>query len=179
MKNRLPFMLMLLVPISLAAQPGVYTLPLGTLDTVRIASYNLLDYPGSDFSTRDPYFRRVIHSMKPDVLVVQEMTSQTGVNTFLSDVLNTYQAGLYSTIAFHDGPDTDNHIFFKSSKVSFVSASYIPTALRDIAEYVLQVTSSGEQIRLYSVHLKASQGYESDRLAEATILRNQIGRAHV
>jgi len=112
--------------------------------------------------------------MKPDILVVQEMTSSAGVTTFLNDVLNYYQSGLYSTIAFHDGTDTDNHLYFKSNKVAFISATYIPTALRDIAEYVVRILGTKDTIRLYSVHLKASQGYENDRLAEATILRNYL-----
>ncbi|MBI5475231.1 MAG: hypothetical protein HY964_00675 [Ignavibacteriales bacterium] len=142
-------------------------------DTLKIVSYNLLNYP-NDNTTRDPFMRRVIHSVKPDILVVQEMTSSSGVTAFLNNVLNYYQAGLYTTIAFHDGPDTDNHIFLKTGKASVVSAGYITTALRDIAEYVVRLTSSNDTVRLYSLHLKASTGFETDRLAEATILRNHL-----
>ncbi len=143
-------------------------------DTLTIATYNLLNYPGTDASVRNPYFRAVIHSMKPDVLIVQEMTSQTGVNTFLNDVMNKYQAGLYSSVPFNDGPDTDNSFFYRSDKVTFLGAYYINTALRRIAEYTFRHNLSGEIIRIYSLHLKASQGYEQDRLAEATILRNYL-----
>ncbi|RCK73970.1 MAG: peptidase S8 and S53, subtilisin, kexin, sedolisin [Ignavibacteriae bacterium] len=143
-------------------------------DTLTIATYNLLNYPGTDATIRNPYFRAVVHSMKPDVLFVQEMTSQTGVNTFLNDVMNKYQPGLYSSVPFNDGPDTDNSFFYRSDKVTFLGAYYINTALRRIAEYTFRHNLSGEIIRVYSVHLKASQGYEQDRLAEATILRNYL-----
>ncbi|MBI5021887.1 MAG: fibronectin type III domain-containing protein [Ignavibacteriales bacterium] len=177
MKNRLPTVLA--IALVYFIQPVIYsqTVPSGTMainyDTLRIASYNLLNYP-NDNTTRDPFMRRVIHSMKPDVLVVQEMTSQTGVTAFLNNVLNYYQAGLYSTITFHDGYDTDNHIYFKTGKATVLSAAYIPTALRDIAEYVVRFTSSNDTVRFYSLHLKASTGFEADRLAEATILRNHL-----
>jgi hypothetical protein len=143
-------------------------------DTVRIMDYNVLNYPGSDTATRNPYFRRVIHSVKPDVLVVLEMTSQTGVNTFLNSVLNYYQPGSYSTISFHDGPDTDPHIYFKTSKVTFIDTNFISTALRNIGEFIIKINSSSDTLHLFAVHLKASSGSSNEqlRLAEATILRN-------
>jgi len=148
----------------------------GARDTLRIASYNLLNFPGSDVTARLPYFRTVVQTMKPDVLVVQEMTSQSGTDTFLSSVMNVYQPALYTTIPFHDGPDTDNELFFNADKVSFVSASYIPTTLRHFAEYVLHIVGTSDTLRVYSVHLKASSGSanEQQRLAEATILRNYL-----
>lgn len=145
-------------------------------DTLKIATYNILNYPGSDAATRNPYFRRVIHTMAPDVLVVQEITSQSGVDGFRQNVLNAYQSGLYTSVPFHDGPDTDNSFFFKSSRLTYLGATYIGTALRDIAEYRFKSVASSDTIRFYSLHLKASSGADNEtlRLAEATILRNYL-----
>ncbi|TAK62705.1 MAG: hypothetical protein EPO24_04750 [Bacteroidetes bacterium] len=145
-------------------------------DTLRICSYNLLNFPGGDVSTRSAYFRTVVHAIQPDILVSQEMISQSGVTTFLDNVMNYNTPNQYSTIPFHDGPDTDNGIFYKSTKVTFVSASYIPTALRDVAEYVLHVKGTQDTLRIYSLHLKASSGSDNEqkRLAETTILRNYL-----
>lgn len=175
--NRLPAVLTFLMVCLAVSSVFAQSIPTASLtinyDTIRIASYNILNYPNAS-STRDPYLRRVVHTMKPDILVVQEMTTSAGVTAYLNNVLNYYQAGLYSTIAFNNGPDTDNHLYFKSSKVSFVSTSYISTALRDIAEYVVRILGTKDTIRLYSLHLKASQGYEEERFAEATILRNHL-----
>ncbi|TAK62428.1 MAG: hypothetical protein EPO24_04930 [Bacteroidetes bacterium] len=145
-------------------------------DTLRIATYNVLNYPGSDPATRNPYFRAVVHSMQPDVLVVQEMQSQVGVDGLSNNVLNYYTAGLYTSVPFNDGPDSDNALFYKSSKVTFISANYINTALRRIAEYVVKPTWSNEVLRIYSLHLKAgsTNDDESKRRAECTILRNYL-----
>ncbi len=145
-------------------------------DTLTIATYNILNYPGSDAAIRNPYFRPVIHSMKPDVLIVQEMQSQAGVTTFLNEVMNKYQSGLYSTVVFNDGPDTDNSFYYRSDKVTFIGAQYINTALRRIAEYTFQHKNSGEVIKIYSLHLKASATTddENKRLAEVTILRDHM-----
>lgn len=154
----------------------------GQSDTLRIMDYNLLNYPGSTASTRNPYFRAVLHSSKPDVIVVEEMTSQTGVDTFLNNVLNYYQSGLYSTIPFHhQGTDTDPHIFYKSSEVTFLSASYfmMEDNLRPVGVYMVKDNATGDTMRLYAVHLKASEGYESNRLAEATAIRDTLNNLPV
>jgi hypothetical protein len=178
--NRLPILgAYLLCAFFVYSAASSQMLPTGATaisETLRISNYNLLNYPGSDAATRDPYFRRVIHTMMPDVLVVQEMTSSVGVTTFLNDVLNKYTPGLYSTITFHDGTDTDNHFYYKSSKVTFIDAVYLGTALRDIAGYRFRVNSTGDTVRCYSVHLKASNnaGDGTKRFNEATILRNHL-----
>ncbi len=141
--------------------------------TYKIMSYNLLNYPGTDTTTRNPYFRTTIESVVPDILVVQEITSQAGVNGFLNNVLNVVSSG-YAAGSFIDGPDTDNAIFYKTNSFTFLGNNPIPTSLRDISEFVLIENTSGDTIRIYSVHLKASSGTtnEQQRLAEVTLLRN-------
>ncbi len=150
----------------------LYTVAFSQADTVRVATYNVLNFPGNDYPTRLPYFHIVMHSMKPDILIVQEVQSQSGVNMFLSQALD----GNYSAAPFHDGPDTDNSLFFRSSKFRFVGANYIATSLRDIAEYILTHNVSNELLHIFSVHLKASSGSsnEQQRLQEATLLKNYI-----
>ncbi len=145
---------------------------------LRIMAYNILAYPGTDGSLRIPYYRAVIQSALPDILVCEEVQTQAGVDQFRNDVLNVYQPGLYTSIAFHDGPDTDNMLFYKSEKVTFISASYISTALRDIAEYIVRPKWSNETLRIYAVHLKASNTAPDTtaRAAECTILRNYLNQ---
>ncbi len=136
---------------------------------LRVATYNILNYNGSD---RSSYLATVAQSLDADIILVQEILNQTGVNTFKATVLNNQ----YSTISFHNGYDTDNHLFYRSNKLQFISDNYLSTALRDIAEYKMEVLSNNEIIYFYSAHLKASSGStnEQKRLAEATILRNHL-----
>ena len=146
---------------------------------VRVCTYNILNFPGTTGAARADDFRIVLEEVDPDVLVVQEMLSLTGVNQFLNDVLNYSVPGLYSAGPFVDGPDTDNALFYKSSVVELVSHTEIPTALRNISEYVLRpvgYTSTEAQFRVYSFHLKAGSTStdQTKRLAEATILRNHL-----
>ena len=138
-----------------------------------IMDYNLLNYPGNDTTIRNPYFRTTIASVLPDILVCEEMTSQAGVDGFLNNVLLPNYAG-YAAGLFINGPDTDCEIFYKSEFFTFISNTAIPTDLRNIYEFKMVENSSGDTLRIYSVHLKASSGTsnEQQRLAEVNVLRS-------
>ncbi len=139
---------------------------------VKIVSYNLLNYPGSDTAARNPYFRTVINSLNPDILVVQEITSQSGVDGYLSNVMNVGRTD-YSAGTFINGPDTDNGIYYRNDIFIFLSNTPIQTALRDINEFKLVHIFTRDTLRIYSVHLKASTGSanELQRAAEVDSLR--------
>ena len=144
-----------------------------------IMTYNLLNYPGSTGAIRNPYFITVLSNTEPDIIVAQEIISQGSVNEFVSEVLmqvsTDYDAGL-----FVDGNDTDNAIFFKTSLFTFIANNPIHTALRDINEFVLMHKATGDTIRIYSLHLKASQGStnEQKRAAEVDSLRKVTDALH-
>jgi endonuclease/exonuclease/phosphatase family metal-dependent hydrolase len=140
---------------------------------LRISTYNILDFPGSYGFARLDDFRTVLLFMDPDILVVQEMQSQTGVDVFLDSVMLQVN-GSFKSLLFHDGPDTDNALFYRQDRVDFIGVQYLSTANRDIAAYRLLPNGSQSELYLLSVHLKASQGASNEaiRLQEATILRN-------
>ena len=139
----------------------------------KVMSYNLLNYPGSDSAIRNPYFRTVIAYTIPDILVVQEILSQAGVDGFVNNVLNVASSG-YASGIFLDGPDTDNAIFYKTASFTFLANNPIITSLRNINEFVLTENTTGDTLRIYSVHLKAGTATsdQQQRLAEVTTLRN-------
>ncbi len=126
-----------------------------------------------DTTARNPYFRTTIASVNPDILVVEEILSQAGVTGFLNNVMNasssTYSAGVF----INGTSDSENGIFYKSSKFHFVSNTRIPTALRDINEFKLVHILSGDTVRIYACHLKASSTPpdEDARAAEVDSLR--------
>lgn len=150
-----------------------FTISFAQVDTLRIATYNILKFPTAIGDTRIPYFRTVIDALKPDILVVQELESQNGQNKFLSQVLN-YQTTIYQAAPFNDGYDTDNGLFYKQGKIQLLGKQQIRTDIREISEYLL--LANGVEFFLYSSHLKAGNDQidQSKRLYEATILRNQL-----
>ncbi len=146
-------------------------------ERIKVMSANLLNYPDNagptaDTTARHPYFRTVAAATLPDILVTGEMNSQNGVDWYLTKVLNTVSSG-YAAGTFINGADTDNGLFYKSSKFSFVSNTRIKTDLRDINEFKLVHTLTGDTLRIYAVHLKASTGTteEAQRAQEVDSLR--------
>lgn len=136
----------LLLALSLA------TLPVFAADTVRVCTYNLLNYSLSNEDGRTAKFKMIMDSIHPDVLVCQEVVEAPVVAKFLAEALG----GEYFAPQFHDGPDTDNSIFFKKSKFTVETITYEGTGLRDIAQYILRSVSTGAYLKVFSVHLKAS-----------------------
>lgn len=138
-------------------------------------SYNLLNYDTGVKSTlRDAYFRTVIQETKPDILSVGEVSSSAAaVQHFLTDVVNAAGNGTYAAAPFIDGPDTDNALFYRTDKVVCLGNTAIPTALRNINEFLLVFPATKDTLRVYSIHLKASQtsADEAKRAAEVDILR--------
>ena len=146
-------------------------------EQITLLTYNLLNYPEQsnltpDTTLRHPFYRTIVSYVDPDIMVTQENTAQNGVNFFLANVLNA-NSNTYSAGTFINGYDSDNAIFYKTAKFSFVSNTRIFTDLRDINEFKLVHLLSGDTLRIYSVHLKASSTApdEAQRALEVDSLR--------
>jgi endonuclease/exonuclease/phosphatase family metal-dependent hydrolase len=142
---------------------------------LKVATYNLMNFPGTYGHERLDDFKVVLDYIKPDILVAQEVQSEEGQRLILDSVFNC-QGQAFSAPPFHDGFDTDNSLFFNTAKLEFKGQYYIATPHRDIARYDLLTRDSRQTLHVFSVHFKSSQGYENEmiRLQEATILRQQM-----
>lgn len=140
-------------------------------DTAKIMGYNLLNYNTGE--ARNVYFKKTIAYSSPDILSVCEIVSEAAMNDMLTNVMNAYTPGLYSAGTFLDGPDTDNAIYYKTSKFTYVSNTPVHTDLRDINMFTLIHNLSRDTIRIFMCHLKASSGAdnEAQRLSEVNSLR--------
>jgi len=135
-------------------------------------TYNILNYPFTDTTARNPHFRTIFENIQPDILVVQEIVNQASVDSFLTKILNKSASG-YAAGTFINGPDLDRAIFYKSSIFTFISNTPIATPLRDINEFKIKHLVSGDTLRIYGVHLKANDTSEDSlqRAAEVDSLR--------
>ena len=50
-------------------------------------NYTLLNYSGTDTTTHNQYYREKISSVNPNIIAVQEMRSQAGVDGYKNNVL--------------------------------------------------------------------------------------------
>lgn len=150
---------------------------LAQADTLRVATYNILNFAGQADSDRLDDLRIVFRAMNSDVVAVQEIETEAAVDYLLSFVFLQLDDD-WAAAQFFNGPDTDNALFYRTSKAALISQRQIATTLRDISEYVLQPAGldSADRIRVYSAHLKASEGStnEERRRQEAAALRQQL-----
>lgn len=137
-------------------------------DRVKILTYNILNYPNFS-STKNVKYQQIFAEAEPDIVAVQEILSQYGVNLFLSDVLgNSFEAA-----TFFDGPDTDNALFYKDSIFTLLSSNIITNTPRYITRYVLQHNFTQDILIIYVAHFKAGDtpSDETTREQEAARLR--------
>ncbi|MDP2363528.1 MAG: endonuclease/exonuclease/phosphatase family protein, partial [Ignavibacteria bacterium] len=137
-----------------------------------IMSYNILNYPFTDTTSRNPYFRTIFENIQPDILVVQEIVSQASVDSFLTKILNKSASG-YAAGTFINGNDLDRALYYKSNLFTFISNTPIHTTLRDINEFRLRHSASGDTIIIFAVHLKANVEDSLARAAEVDSLRKR------
>ena len=76
-------------------------------DTVRLMTYNLLNYPYVAASRADT-LAIIIDDVLPDVLIVNELQNNSGATTILNNAMNTNGRSNYSRAIFYNGPASDN-----------------------------------------------------------------------
>ncbi len=143
-------------------------------DTISLMTYNLLGYysSDSDSSTRNPYFRTILLEFHPDILVTQEIKSQSGAAGFLNNVLKPLDQD-YQIAPYFQGNDTNNSLYYNSAKFNCIDNLIIITTLRNINHFILIHKQSGDTLHVFSVHLKASSGAnnQAQRKSEVDSLR--------
>lgn len=145
-------------------------------DTLRIMAYNILNYTsGGSYSGRYADLREILTYAKPDIVICSEVLDASGAQLLLDNAFNMAGIGPFSRATFIDGPDTDNSLFYNNSKITFKLQNQITTALRNITRYRvynLITPTDTAWLNLFSLHLKASSGFETERLEECKDLCN-------
>ena len=152
---------------------------------LRLVTWNIIDYPNTILSSRQPNLRTVVAAMDPDLIIVQELKSQDGADSLLANVLNVVHPGQWAATLFF--PTTESAMFYKTAKltVTFGGGAIATAGPRDVLVCRFKPTgysAASADFRIYSVHLKAGtpSGSTTDsttRRLECTDLRNTINLA--
>jgi len=145
-------------------------------------SYNLLNFPTVSPERIDDL--EVINQyILPDVLLVNELVNISGAQSILNQTLNTGGINYYARANYVNGYDTDNLLFYNTSKLALKSQNSLTTDLRDINEYILyylaeDLATTDDTIffYFYTTHLKAGSDPENEqqRFDEVTVFRNHL-----
>ena len=145
----------------------------------RIMTYNLLNY--DDDNSREDDYITIIDFVNPNIIIAEEVQSQTGFSHFKSDVLDVVNPNEWSGATFtNQSASQDIALYYQHDLFTYISTSTVNTAqssgTRDVIEWVMMHNDSEIEFRIYGVHLKASSGDENaqQRLAEVTILRDYL-----
>lgn len=156
---------------------AVFLLPATGQDTLTIVAYNILNYPSQN-STRYNDLKQIVAYLKPDLMIVSELESNSGASTLLSNAFNTGSVNYYARANFVDGPDTDNMLFYNTQKLSLASQDQVSTSLRDISHYHVYACGGADTVWLdvFSAHLKAGNNTSdaTDRYNESVSLCNYL-----
>jgi endonuclease/exonuclease/phosphatase family metal-dependent hydrolase len=139
-------------------------------------TYNLLNYGPEGSASREPRFKRIIEEINPDILVVQEIDTQAGVDRFFSNCLNN----TYSKADFYDTfSNLENAMFYKHDKIDFYYNERIESDPRVINKFVVKTKGSDDTLYIYGAHLKSRRGYESTRAAQIDDLKNILNSSPI
>jgi len=148
---------------------------------LKVATWNLIDYPNNNPTGRAPSIRAVMGALDPDVIVLQELKAG-GRDSFLVNVLDLDQPGQWAAGTYI--LTAESCVFYKPSRVSLTFAgSAIATAgPRDVLGVRIKFpgyVSREAELFLYSVHFKAGTADpgttdSTTRRLECADLRNSI-----
>ncbi len=133
-------------------------LPLHADDTLRVMTYNALNFRGEQDADRIQAFRMIMAHVHPDVVAMQEIISEDAVDYLLSFAfLQNDDDWAAAPFTNDNGGDTDNALFFRTTKVQLVAQSNFDTDPRDVDAFELRPLSpdTSLRVRIYSCHLKA------------------------
>lgn len=131
-------------------------------ENLKVMYYNLLKFP--DVADRADTLKNIIQHTQPDIFVVNELKNIYGANLIMTHAMNVDGVSHYSQAVFQDanGSDTDNHLYYNSTKVGFIEQNNINANTRAISEYVLYYkdpnlaqTNDTTFLYVYGCHLKA------------------------
>jgi endonuclease/exonuclease/phosphatase family metal-dependent hydrolase len=157
---------------------------------VRVMSYNLLNYPNArsntvSISSIEPYYKKIINYVNPDVLIVVEMLTQDGVTSFQKNVLGNDYAAAPVEVTGNGSGENDCAMFYKASEFEHINTTQLSTLTRNICEFTIVHQETNDTLIVYGVHLKANTTSGDNtqnlvrRAAEVDSLRKktkQLGR---
>lgn len=139
---------------------------------VRLMSYNLLNFPTGNITTRIDTLKKIVDYYQPHLFMIQELENEAGLDS-ITAMMNTLGYGNFDHGTFvpqqsnsggGDNPLQQN-IVFDTTAFRMVHESVILTEYRDINEFVFYINdpelATGADtsfLYVYVTHLKSSQG---------------------
>jgi hypothetical protein len=157
----------LLLPLSAVAQP----------DTVRLCTWNVLDYGDAVPDERRQAFVEIINRLRPDVLVVQDLDNFAGYTSFRDGVMSILSSKQWVSGGFIDAEGSDNAMFYDPAKIDIISHDTLAHAGNAVDEWIVRRIGSDDTIHIFGAHLHPgnTEADKAQRGSEAWPIRMRAG----
>ena len=158
MNKRIFLLLLILTGVTLNAQ---------TKEIVRIASYNVKQYPGSVSNVKavTAALRKIMNQIKPTILLTVELDVNTAVQQVRDSVLTPkYKASTEVTIQW--GTGNECAVFYIDSLLTYLGSTMISSSPRPIAEFKFVHKITHDTLIVFGAHLKANTSTPATFVAE-------------
>ncbi len=134
----------------------ILTFSLYGQETVRIAAYNVKQFPNvSNSSSVAGYLKIVLDQIKPTILLAVELDGTTAVQRVLTDVLTPkYKAS--TEVNIYWGTGNECAVFYIDSLITYLGSSMITSDPRPFAEFKFVHKITKDTLIVFGVHLKAN-----------------------
>ncbi|MBI3143624.1 MAG: endonuclease/exonuclease/phosphatase family protein [Bacteroidetes bacterium] len=149
-------------------------------DTVGVMFYNLLQFP-AEKPDRISHLKTILTEEKPDVLMVCELSSNTGSVTILTQAL-AWKGASYQRASFMDNGSLNNMLYYNTKMYSLIGEDTINTSPRFATVYRLlhrkafEATGDSLVHTFIAVHLKAGNEYAAERGQAAKKIRRYLNQ---
>ena len=154
----------------------VFTNCLAQQDTARVMCFNLLNFPTFNLEGREDTLRKILNYTTPDILLVQELKTDSGLNLIADVSFADFESDYDATefIPQQSNPlggfKLQQAMIYNSDKFGLINEGYLVTGTRDINKFLMYykgeyLNSSADTIFFYVfvTHFKASQGTTNEQ----------------
>jgi hypothetical protein len=160
----------------------------GAYDTIKVMSYNIANYgftshgcPTLVTSVKNPWLRSILAYESPDIIGFEKFNispASISTDTIVHKVLDSVCAGCYKPCGFTNvsGYTKANMLYYKASKLGFVSTTTIYSADNNISDInlhrlyykspTLSLTHDTIFINVILLHLASGSGSTTNRASE-------------
>ncbi len=156
-------------------------------DSLRVMAYNLLHFPDPVPEGRADTLAHILAWHPVDILICEEIRTEAGAQSVLDDALNVNGIDRFSMAQYVEQQSDpaelvkiSQMLYYDHEKLGLQEQHIVLTDVRDLNVYTLYLRDAGllqgdtTFITVVGVHLKSSMGYETEREAEALLLREHL-----
>lgn len=149
--------------------------------TVRVASYNVLNFPTGTMPDRQDTLAIILEDIQPDLLLLQELKSAEGLTMIAEEscagLPGNWMASDYVPLQSNpnSGWPLQQALVYNNEVLGMLEEDVILTSYRDVNAYRMfvrdQVTLDGDTtfLNVFVTHLKSSQGADNEAMRLAMV----------